>query len=158
MKAMIFSLFGVSLGGALAEMLLIGKEGRGIKSALRLMTALAVLLVIATPLTGFLEENGNLSLEDVAGETEAALQEKYQAEFENAVASGSASLLTAGISDFRAAEFGIDEANATVRAELAADGTLQRVSVRLSGSALLKDPDEIGKALTEKLSCKVEVR
>ena len=158
MKTMILGLFGVSLASALAEMLLVGKDGRGVKLSLRLITAIAVLLVIISPLMRFLQDGYELPLEGLTGESDAALQEKYQAVFENALAEGSEMLLTEGISDFLNTEFGIDAAHATVRTELTADGNLQKVSVTLSGSALLKNPDEISKALEEKLSCKVEVR
>ncbi len=158
MKVMILGLFGVSLATALAEMLLIDKEGRGIRRALRLMTSLAVLLVILSPLMRLLRGDYNMSLESLAGEQDDALHEKYQTVFENAVEAGSAQLLSEGISDFLSTEFGIDEAHATVEAALSEDGTLQAVSIRLSGSALLKNPDEISRALEEKLACRVEVR
>ncbi len=158
MKVMILGLFGVSLATALAEMLLIGREGRGIKLTLRLMTSLAILLVMLSPLMRFLHGNYDVSLDSLAGEQNTAPQEAYQTVFENAVSVGSAQLLCEGVSHFLSTEFGIDKAHATVQALFSEDGTLQTVSVRLSGGALLTNPDEISKALAEKLACRVEVR
>ena len=158
MKVMIIGLFGVSLAATLSELLLVRGEGQGIRQALRLLTSLAVLLVVAEPLIGFLRSDRELALEGLAGESEPALQERYQAVFEDAVTAGSEVLLTDGIGEFLTAEYGIAAEDATVRAVFDGEGGLQTVYVRLSGSALLQNPDEISDALAERLGCTVEVR
>lgn len=158
MKTMILGLFGVSLAAALSEMLFIGKEAKGVKAALRLMTSLAVLLVIISPLSRLVRGNYSISLDALAGDSDAALQEKYQTVFENAVAEGSEALLMEGVSDFLAAEFDIDREDAAIKVSFTAEGALQAISVTLRGGALLKNPDEIEKSLKEWLGCEVEVR
>ena len=158
MKPMILGLFGITLAAAMAELILPAREGRGAKRALRFLTALAVLLVVAAPLTTLLRGEVDLSLAGLAGEEDAALRETYTALFEEAVAEGSAALLAKGIADFLKTEFKIEENHAMVRVFLDTEGNLQRVAVTLSGSALLKNPDEIQRALAEKLACEVEVR
>ena len=158
MKTMILGLFGVSLAAAMAELLLPDREGRGVKLSLRMLTSLAVLLVIVSPLAKLFGGDYRLELDTLSGEDEQTLTQAYTTVFEKAVAEGSETLLCEGVLDFLHKEYGIDEKNATVRALFNDKGELQAVLVTLSGSALLKNPDEIDKALTEKLSCTVEVR
>lgn len=158
MKTMILGLFGVSLAAALSEMLFMGKEAKGIKGALRLMTSLAVLLVIISPLLHLVRGNYSVSLDALSGDSDAALQEKYQTVFENAVSGGSEALLKEGVSDFLNAEFGIDKEDATIKVSFTDGGDLQAISVTLRGAALLKSPDEIEGALKKKLGCEVRVR
>ena len=45
----VLGLFGVCIAAALAELLLPGDEGRGTKTALRLLVSLAVLLLLLRP-------------------------------------------------------------------------------------------------------------
>ena len=158
MKTMILGLFGVSLAATLSELLLPGDDGRSLKQVLRIVTSLAVLLLIMTPLVSLLKSDHSVALEGLAGDTDAALTEQYNAVFAETVTAGSATLLCDGISDFLSDTYGIDAAHAQVRAAFTKEGNLQAVYITLSGSALLQNPDEISEALSKKLNCTVEVR
>lgn len=158
MQGMIWGLLGTLLAASLAELLLPRGENGGSGGALRLIFALAVLLVVATPLLRFLQSEPAFSLEALAGESEAALEERYQQTLSDAVATGSEELYLAGIGAFLLEEYGIVAENAALRAQFDGEGMPCALFVKLSGAALLKDPHEIEKALAEKLGISVEVR
>lgn len=150
-------LFGVCVAAAIVELLLPGEGRSGTKVMLRLLVVLTVLAAILSPLFSFLK---NTDPEDVVGvfEEEAGDLSYYEDVFYSTVARGSAADLSLGISEWLTREYGISHENARVLAELDGEGALLRVSVYLSGKALLIDPQMIEDALEEKLSCDVSVQ
>lgn len=150
-------LFGVCVAAAIVELLLPGEGHGGTKVLLRLLVVLTVLVLILSPLFSFLKSTNP---EDVTGlfEEEAGNSSYYEDIFYSTVASGSAADLSQGLSEWLMREYGISRENARVLVELDDEGALLRVSVYLSGEALLIDPQMIEDALEKKLLCDVTVR
>ena len=150
-------LFGVCVAAAIVELLLPGEGHGGTKVLLRLLVVLTVLVLVLLPLFSFLQD---ANPEDVAGlfEDEATDSTYYEGIFHSTVASGSAADLSQGLLEWLTREYGISRENARVLVELDDEGALLRVSVYLSGEALLIDPQMIEDALEKKLLCDVTVR
>ena len=153
----VLGLFGVALGASLVDLLLPGKEGSGIRTGVRLLTAVTVLCLLLSPflsMLGSVEDvlEGELSLD---GEVERATFEECFRDTvnERGIAEGGAL-----IAEHLFEEFGIAHDACEISLEVNEDGMLTCVRVYLSGTALLCDPEEIEAALAEKLSCTVEVR
>lgn len=150
-------LFGVCVAAAIVELLLPGEGNGGTRALLRLLVVLTVLVLILLPLFSFLQD---ANPEDVAGlfEEEEGELAYYEDVFYSTVTNGSAADLSLGISGWLTREYGVSRENARVLVELDGEGALWRVSVYLSGEALLIDPQMIEDALEEKLLCEVTVR
>lgn len=153
----VLGLFGVALGAALLDFLLPGKESSGVRSAVRFLTALAVLCLLLSPFLSMLGSVGEALEGEIAFEEEAdrAAFEECFADTVNArgLAEGERLLLA-----YLEEEFDVGQENCEISLELGEEGTLSCVRVFFSGTALLKDPDEIARALEDKLNCRVEVR
>ena len=66
--------------------------------------------------------------------------------------------LERGLYALLAREYGIPQKNATILLRFDAQGELVGVSVYLSGTALMQNPDTLARELSQKLGCTVEVR
>ncbi len=156
MQTELLALFGVCLAGAMGEMLLPTGTGIGTRRLLRFLLSLSVLLLILTPFLHFLKSNADFLQGELPGqETELA---EYEQIFNKALSEQSAADLQNGLHALLRSEYGIQEENCTVLVFFAQDGALQRVSIFLSGNALIKDPQVIEKDLEARLNCLVEVR
>ena len=150
-------LFGVCVAAAILELAVPGEERGGTKAMLRLLVVLVVLVLILSPLFSFLRSNDFEEMADIFEEKQE-LEGHYAEILEKTVANGSAADLSALIAGLLADEYGIAAEDVRVAVTLHDDGTLHRVSVYLSGKALFIEPQEIRRALEEKLGCEVEVR
>lgn len=153
----VLGLFGVCIAAALAELLLPGDEGRGTKTALRLLVSLAVLLLLLRPFLPYLQKAPSFALEELVGETEDTTA-RYQEIFENAVREGSEKDLKAGLAALLKEEYGIEEKQAHIKVYFDGAGYLRRVEIYLSGHALLQDPDALAADISARLGCETEVR
>ena len=142
MRAAILSLIAVALAASLAELLLPGDEGKGTKRFLKMLVSLAVLLLLLRPFLGFLDAADGF-FDGEVGEIPVT-ETDYGNLLGDAVAKRS--------------KQDIEKEDAKVTVTLEKDGTLRRVSVILSGKALLTDPDSIEARLVDLLNCEVEVR
>ncbi len=156
MQNEILSLFGVCIALGMCELLLPGEENGGTRRLLRFLASLAVLLLILTPFVGFLRQSEQLFTEEITLEEEDIAE--FERVFEQAVQEQSGRDLEEGILSLLEKEYGIEAKNCTVLASFAPDGALARVSIVLSGTALLADPEEIELDLSKRLACTVEVR
>ena len=156
MQNEILALFGVCIALGMSELLLPGEENGGTRRLLRFLAALAVFLLILTPFAGFLQKSEELFVKEPLFEEEQTA--KFEQVFEQAVLEQSSKDLEAGLLALLEKEYGIEAKNCTVLISFAPDGTLARVSIFLSGAALLSDPEEIELELSERLACTVEVR
>ena len=152
----ILSLFGVALGGAIADILLPGKPKGPLRRALGVLVSLTLLLLILRPVMGLIRDEGGF-LEGVIPEI-GGEQTDFEAIFADTVAKRSASELEKGIVQLLERDFGIAERDCAVGVLLDGQGELLSVSVRLSGKGLLVDPRAVEQALGELLNCLVEVR
>ena len=156
MAASVLGLFGVCLAAAMGELLLVGDEKNGTRRFLRMLVALALLLLLLRPFTRFLGgAEGFLRGEVGALEGES---EEFESMLEEAVARRSKRELERGIYALLERDFEIAAEDCRVSVSLDEDGSLRRISVILSGKALLTDPEEIEAAILELLDCEVEVR
>ncbi len=153
----VLGLFGVCLAAALSELLLPGDEGRGTKGALRVLTALAVVLLLIRPVLPYLNATPSFSFEDLVGEGEDTTGE-YEEIFERAIRVGSERELKAGLVRLLEDAYGIAEDDVHIKVYFDSEGGLSRVELYLSGLALLKDPDTIAADISARLGCKTEVR
>ena len=158
MSGELLALFGVVLAAAVAE-LMIPAEGRaGTRSFLHFLTALAVLVLMLHPLFSSLSAAEDLFGGELSWGEETVEEPDYEAVFERAVAARSAVQLRAGLQDMLEREYGGAPESCEIGIVLNEAGELQRITVILSGAALLQDPAEIQSALGELLPCVVEVR
>ena len=147
----VFALFCVVLAAAMADLLIPAEHGAGTKKYLHLLTALAVLLLILSPLTAFLRRGGEQALPTAAETPDfeavfaAALDEAGRAEFE-------ARLRAALVSEFGGEE---RDFSLSVRYE---EGVPVEVRAVLSGRALTVDPRAVEEYLTGLLQIPASVR
>ena len=157
MTATVLGLFGVCLAAALAEILLPGEEGRGTKTALRALTALAVLLLISRPILPYFQKSFDFSLEMLLGDADIQT-EQYEAVFENALRAGGEQELNRALLALLEEEYGIGQEDAHVKVYFDETGAPTHAKITLSGMALLVDPDEIAADVSARLDCETEVR
>ena len=150
-------LFGVCVGAAILELIVPGEARGTTKVMLRLLVVLTVLVLILTPLFSFLRGN---ELEGIADAflQEGELEEYYEGIFEDTLARGGEAELSALIAERLAREYGLEASDFRVLAVLDDASGECRVSVYLSGKAILLDPRRVEEMLTQLLSCEVEVR
>ena len=152
----ILALFGVSLAAAIGEMLLPGAESAGSRRALRTLVALTVLLLILRPVMGFVA-NKEAVLEGSIDVLEQDA-EAFESLLSDAVSRRARTELEGGIASLVAEQFKLEGDTLAVTVTLDGEGEPSRVEIRLSGKALLLDPDEIEQFVKQYLSCEVEVR
>lgn len=156
MQGEILLLFGTALAAGIAELLLPTSEEGGTGKLFRFLISLAVLLIVLSPFLRFLRSGAGMP--DVGDMMEETRLEEYEQIFSDAVQAQSKEELEAGLRRFLETEFQISPQNVQISTRFDAAGALVGVDLRLSGTALLKDPAVIEKALREKLNCKVGVR
>ena len=156
MQGTVLALFGAALAAGMAELLL-PAEDSGTARLFRFLISLVVLLLILTPFLGFLQEGEDLLLGKIAFE-ETESSAKAEQIFADALHAQSKAEFEKRLYVILEKEYGIAQKNATVLSRFDAQGELVGVSVYLSGSAVLQDPDALEKALSERLRCRVEVR
>lgn len=158
MGAGILALFGVVLAAALADHLVPSEDAKGTRQALHFLTALVVLTLLLRPFLAWL---GNAD-DFLQGDVEWAEGEQSEADFEqlfsDAVASRSAAELRSGLYKLLEKEYGIAKEDCEIGVVLTESGELSRISIFLSGAALLQDPEEIEGDLRGRFDCAVEVR
>lgn len=152
----ILALFGVSLAAAIGEMLLPGAESAGSRRALRTLVALTVLLLILRPVMGFVA-NKEAVLEGSIDVLEQDA-EAFESLLSDAVSRRARTELEQGIASLVGEQFKLEGDTLAVTVTLDGEGEPSRVEIRLSGKALLLDPDEIEQFVKQYLSCEVEVR
>ena len=155
MQGTVLALFGAALAAGLAELILPNEE-EGTARVFRFLISLIVLLLILTPFLGFLQKSENLLISEPSfEETEIA---DFEQLFFDTVQSQSKAEFEKGLYDILAHKYGIARENVTLLVRYDNGGALTSVSVYLSGSGLLQDPVALERALSQKLSCTVEVR
>ena len=152
----VLALFGAALAAGVAELLL-PAEDSGTARLFRFLISLVVLLLILTPFLGFLQESEDLLSGEIAFE-EIEIGTDAEQIFADTVHTQSKAEFEERLYVLLEKEYGIAQKNATVLPRFDAQGELVSVSVYLSGSAVLQDPDALEKALSGKLGCRVEVR
>ncbi|MBR7181199.1 MAG: hypothetical protein IKD28_00245 [Clostridia bacterium] len=157
MSAGILGLFGVCVAAGMGEMLLPGDEKGGTRRFLRILVALALLLLLARPMLLLLGGGEGWLGGDWGADAEGG-EQNFEEILGEAVAKRSAEDLCAGLHAFLESEFDIAAEDAEIAVSLEKGGELRRVAVYLSGKALLVDPDEIEQAIVRLLGCEVEVR
>ena len=157
MRAEIYALFCVTLAAGLLELLLPGSEGSGVKRGMRLLTALAVLLLTVQPLRGLLRADWRGDLTALF-EVEEDLTATYEEIFESTIDKRLESDLKNGLYNWLSAEHGVEVKDAQIQISFAEDDSLKSIEITLSGRGLLQDPHVIERALAEKFKCDIEVR
>ena len=158
MSGTILGLLGVTLAAAMGELLLPSENKGGTKAFLHFLTALILLLLLVRPFFAFLQTEELPLPGELAFADEEALTADYQQMFSGAVAARSANQLRERVTSLLVQKFHLSEKSLWVGVVLNDDGELQEIAVRLSGEALLCDPQEIEAYLKEYFTCKVEVR
>lgn len=150
----VLALFGVVMASAMADLLIPADKGCGTRKYLHLVTSLAVLLLILSPIVSFCRQGTDdfWSLPE-NGDTEAA----YQALFDGAMNEGGKAAFREGVARSVAGEFHIKQENVGVDVTYEGEDPVF-VRVTLSGAGLLRDPDDIAAYLNELLGIEVEVR
>lgn len=158
MGAEILALFGVVLAAALADLLVPTEDGGGTRQFLHFLTAMVVLTLLLRPFLSALGGAEGFLQGDIGWSESEESEAQYEQIFEQAVANRSATELREGLFVMLRQEYGIAAEDCEIRVRLTESGELSEVSVFLSGTALLCDPEEIEGDLRERLGCKVEVR
>lgn len=158
MKVTVIALVALSLASALLELLLPNEEERGTRTALRFMTALVTLLLIAAPLLPWIGNANEFLHGGIVWTEEEARREELEAQLQQALSAQSAKELEAWCQALLEARHGLSAKQASVRAVINTSGELTCITVRLSGAGLLKDPSEIVKTLSDYFDCEIEVR
>ena len=156
MREEILALLGLGLGGTLCELLLPRESTEGMRKLFRFLLSLCVLLLLLTPFLRFVRQGDALFSGEIS--FEKGELEDYEQIFADTLQAQSTKDLEEGLYSLLQSEYGIDEEDCSITVALGADGALQRVSVFLSGKAILQDPIKIERALQERLKCTVEVR
>ena len=155
MRGAIFALFAVCISAALLDLFSPGEGDRGLRRGLHLLSALAVLLLLLQPFFAFLREAPDKIGQMTQNEEERG---EFEAVFNTTLTSAAAEELRAGLYRLLATDYDIAKEQARIVLSFDTDGSLTRVQIFLSGTALLHDPDALACDLGEKLNCQVEVR
>jgi hypothetical protein len=155
MQGTVLTLFGAALAAGMAELLL-PNEDSGTVKLFRFLISLVILLLLLTPFSGFLQESETLFEEKLTFEEESTVE--LEEIFFETVQAQSKAEFEKRLYDLLEREYAIPQKNVTVLTRFDLQGELIGVSVYLSGSALLNDPQALQKSLTQKLGCTVEVR
>ena len=158
MSGTVIALVAISLTSALSELLLPNEDERGTRTALRFMTAIVTLLLIAAPLLPQLGSAKEFLHGEIAWTEDEAHRAELEAQLQQALSAQGAKELEAWCQALLAERHGLSEQQATVRAVTNASGELTVIAVRLSGAGLLKDPREIARTLSDYFDCEIEVR
>ncbi|MBQ9778337.1 MAG: hypothetical protein IJW22_05360 [Clostridia bacterium] len=156
MKEGILLLFGICFCFALCELLLPTEGASGTRRLLRFLLSRTVGASLATPLLSFLRSDpfkNGLQLEFEEGE-----QAVYQEIFENAMQAQSEQDLRAGLALLLQREYGIAKGECEILVFFAADGSLQRICIYVSGVSLTVDPLWLQGELEKRFDCVIEVR
>ena len=155
MQGTVLALFGASLAAGVAELLLPHENG-GTAKLFRFLISLVILLLILTPFLSFLQQSDELLSGEIA--FEESVQTNYEQLFSDTVNAQGKAEFEEGLYTLLEREHGIPRKNVTLLVRFDADGSLGSISVFLAGSSILKDPDALERALSQKLGCTVEVR
>ena len=155
MSGTVLALFGVCLGVAILELALPGEERESPKAFLQFFASLLVLILIVGPLFSLPQ-----AVEDALGDLQAGAEstEDFEQILQDAVAMRSKEQLEAGVGAWLEENFALAPGAYTVCATLDRNGELCRITVRLQGVGLLRDPAEIEQGLCALLGCETEVR
>ncbi len=156
MQKELFALFCVCLAACIGEILLPEGTKGGTKKVFRFLTALVVLLLILTPFLRLLGDHSSLLEGEIEWEQEEI--ENYESIFENAIKKQSETDLVEGIYALLSQNYGIKSEHCEIVVNFDTDGSLRRVSLFLSGTALIQNPKTLENDLAQRLSCIVEVR
>lgn len=155
MNGTVLALFGVCLGVAILELALPGEERESPKAFLQFFASLLVLILIVGPLFSLPQ-----AVEDALGDLQAGAEstEDFEQILQDAVAMRSKEQLEAGVGAWLEENFALAPGAYIVCATLDRNGELCRITVRLQGTGLLRDPAEIEQGLCALLGCETEVR
>jgi len=149
----IMALCALSAGAGLLELCLPLSGKRSMRKSLHMLVSLLFLLLLATPLATAMEQLPRF--DEITAPEDTT---DYEAIFKNTLQTGAENDIKKGIQELVANEFKTDKENLAVTLTLGEDGGLSLVKIRLSGGALLLDPDEIEAFLAGRLNCEIEVR
>ena len=155
MAGTVLALFGAALAVGVAELLLPVEDG-GTAKLFRFLVSLVILLLILTPFTGFLQKSEELLAGEITLDQTQA--QDFEQIFSDTVHAQSKADLERGLYDLLVREYGIPPKNAKLILRFDAQGELDGVSVYLTGTALMQNPDTLARELSQKLGCTVEVR
>ena len=154
MKRYFLSVILAALFGGICEAIL--PEGNATRTHLKLVTGICVLSVLVLPMGDLIAEMGEFVKSiDLDGIMEDAGE--YDEIFEGALSRYSAEEIGRYVGDAVTREFSLPEGTCRATAVLNADGTLSRVLIVLSGTAILSDPDRIEQYVNERLACPCDV-
>ena len=156
MRATLLTLFTVLLALTAAGLLWRGNSGRGPRGAVRILTALTVLVLLLTPISSLLKTDTDAGFP--FGESPAGLEEHYRELFENTLNGRGEADLIEGLRELLYATHGIEVKDAQIKIAYHADGTPKTIRITLQGKALAVDPRAVKKTLENILDCDVEVR
>lgn len=147
MRAYLLSLLGVALAVTLVD-LLVPERG---KSAVRLLSALILLCVIAAPLPKAFRAVRDYTLPDSTGE----LQAKYEKKLQEAMDFASKTYLVQTITSLICTQFDLNDQQVRCKVVWQAGEAAvpERITVILSGSAIWKDPEEIENFVSKLVGC-----
>ncbi len=125
-------------------------EGGGLKRHVGMICALCLLCVVLKPIINF---NWDFDFSDI----EQSDREEYESIFENTVNESLSQGKAQGIYDVLSGKFGIEREECYVSVQLDRDGKPERVFIRLFGSAVWKNTNEIKEYISRLCKCETVI-
>lgn len=159
MKNYIISIIIVGVIGSLVTLLSPDGEGGGLKKHVRFAVGLCMILFFATPIMSLIQGLAELDVSALIPSSENGKTAEYESIFESSFSAAEVENLREGIANILKEKFGIEAEQCSVSVKILSSESgkreLQRVFVRLLGSAIWKDTGEIERYLEELLGCEV---
>ena len=147
-KTYILSVIAVSLTAAAVSIFCPNGKGGGILKHLKLLTSLALICVIISPIVSLVKSLSDSSIDKFKDNIIGSISEggDYESIFFKSLSDTSASELEKEIKKRICEAFQIDESNIEINAEYAVENdtvSFKRITVTLSGEAIFKSPYDI---------------
>ena len=159
MKNYVITIIIIGVIGSLITLLAPDGEGGGLKKHVSLAVGLCMILCLSSPLISLIQGLRELDMHSLAPETGDVNKDEYESIFESSLEGAEAQYIREGIAAILKDRFDIEPSECSVSVKFSSDKAgkrvLDRIFVRLYGSAIWKDTEEIEDYLTELFSCDV---
>jgi hypothetical protein len=166
MTEYVFSIVLFSIASGIVLILVPEGTRQGLKKHLKLITSLCLICILISPMAKLMETISSFDGGDINGifgtDTEGELYDKYNEIYQNYLDGGYGENIGEAVKEALYKRFGIAKENARVLTEFSdknGDGVREprKITIVLSGSAIVKEPDSIKKFVSEVFECDTAV-
>lgn len=160
MKNYLYSLILTAIGGGVAFVLAPEGEKNGLKERVGFVVSLFLILTLISPVMKTVKMIENLNISSVQSGVSSFSENTYESVFSETLTSVTENTVTDATAVLLTDEFGINKKNNKVSVQIAYDNEIpkiEKITVILSGSGLIRNPRTIEKRISEYFSCDCDV-